>query len=731
MKLSRFILVCASLVVWNTALSQPLPDPSNGLSIERLSDFPLINGRSPSGAVMSPDGSKIVFAWNRTGERKRDVYVLDYPNGSPKLILEADSIDRPYRQDDSRTDLQKEEETLYDSGPSGFRWSPDGKTIMFGPYRGRVWVVNPDGKNLMPLIDTNEQVSSAAFSPDGLYVAFIRSNNVFLIDRRTNLVKQITFISKSGTTLNGFTWAPDSSKLSVTWSDNSKMGRHVMMDFSKDRAEVVNISRMWQGDKPINTKTGVVGIEGGEIKWVEGIPKYHWKVAEEWSPDSRMLALGWITDDFQKYTITVVPVETMKELHAYEETAPSNYIPDFRKLGWTRDSERILFTTDIIDGEFGFRSLLSMTPTGKDIEKVYAEDHDIAGFIRPEKSDRIVLVTQARSPLMTEITVLEPNGERTTHIPISKGVSTQVQFDDCAPPLMSKDGKRMATMVSSPTEPWELYSVEPKVKKLTDSPRPEFDQVTWADYKQVEFEGPDGITVYGLLVTPKGMNPNKKHPAILSNMYANSAKMQWKGYFANYAAQELGMVSLFVDFASSWGMGGERNSSYHKSMGIIDTQEAVHAKKFLVDQGFVQEDRVGVWGWSYGGFLTCMIMQTAPGVFDTGVAVASVTDWNSYNEWYTTRRLGYQKDDPEVYKATSPVHHAAGLEGNLVLIHGMLDDNVLFQDTARLIQNLIEEGKYFELMAYPRDDHSIGKATSRPHVMGTIMRHLYHKLNRK
>jgi dipeptidyl-peptidase-4 len=125
-----------------------------------------------------------------------------------------------------------------------------------------------------------------------------------------------------------------------------------------------------------------------------------------------------------------------------------------------------------------------------------------------------------------------------------------------------------------------------------------------------------------------------------------------------------------------------------------------------------------------------MIMLTAPGVFDTGVAVASVTDWKSYNEWYTRRRLGLEKDDPEIYKKTSPVHHAAGLEGNLYLIHGMLDDNVLFQDTARLMQALIEERKHFDLMLYPRDDHSIGKATSRPHVYEEVMRYLYWKLTR-
>ncbi|MCH7944801.1 MAG: S9 family peptidase [Armatimonadetes bacterium] len=723
----RFLGAFALLTV---AYAQQLPEPKTGLSIERLYDFPIINGRSPAGAKMSPDGTRIVFGWNRTGERRRDVWVMDFPNGTSKMILEAGGIERPYRQDDERKDLEKEEEILYDSGITSFQWSPDSKEIMTSSYRGRVWLMDADGGNIRPLFDTNEQVSSANYSPDGKYIGFVRRDNVFRYDRQTGHVKQLTFISKSDTTIGGFYWSPDSEHIAVDWSDTSKRGKHVMMDFSKDRAEVVNITRMWHGEKSNDAQTGIVPTDGGEIKWVEGIPRYHWKVAEEWSPDSRMYAIGWISDDFQKYTITVVPIATMKQHHLYEEEAPKNYIPDFRKIAWTRDSDHILFTTDIIDGEFANRSLMMVEPNGKNLEAVYAEDHDIAAFMRPKDSDRIVLVTQARSPLKTEITILEPDGSRTVHVPMQDGVGTRVRFDDCAPPLVSDDGTRIATMASSVTKPWELYSVEPSIKKLTHSPLPEFDKVTWADYEQVTFDGPDGETLYGLLVTPKNFDDKRKHPAFLSNMYANSAKMAWKGYFSNYAAEELGMVSLFVDFAASWGQGGERNSGYYKSMGVIDTQEAVAAKDYLTSLGYINEERVGVWGTSYGGFLTNMIMLTAPGVFDTGVAVAPVTDWFSYNEWYTRRRLGMQEDDEEVYKTTSPVHHAAGLEGNLLLIHGILDDNVLFQDTVRLMQSLINEGKYFDLMAYPRDDHGINKATSRPHLYATIMRYLYWKLNR-
>lgn len=724
----RSAVACLGLLVASSLIAQELPAPKSGLTIERLFEYPIINGRSPSGETVSPDGRFVVYGTNKTGERRLDVYVMDVKSGKVRLVVESAKIQRPPRQDDERTEEEKKEEELYDGGMGGFRWSPDSKEIMAGPYRGRVWLFAPDGSGLRPLIDSNEGVGGAQYSPDGKYVGFMRGQNVFRLNRQTGEIKQLTFLSKSSTGIDGFEWSPDGKRLFVTWSSSAKMGRHVMMDFSKEKAEVVNIRRMWHGEMSWDMQIGIVDVEGGLVKFVEGLPRYMWVTSTAWAPDSSRVAVYWIKDDFQEATVTVVNASSAKKEDVYVEKAPKNYIPDFRNLSWTRDSQRILFTTDIREGKFVNRGLYSMLSSGQDVRPVYAENHDIAGFVRPKESDRIFLVTQARSPLTTEITVLEPKGEKKVYAPIDGGCSTRVQFDDCAPPLVSDDGKTLLTMASSLNQAWELYRVEPKIERLTFSPLEDFKKIEWADFEQVTFEGPGGVTVFGTLVVPKGLDKSVRHPAVIHDMYANSAKHAWHGYFANYAAQELGVVGLYVDFAASWGQGGERNSSYYKSMGVIDTQEALAAKKFLASLGYVDEQKVGVWGWSYGGFLTCMIQLTAPGEFATGVAVASVTDWKSYNEWYTRRRLGMEKDDLEVYKKTSPVWHAKGLNGDLLLIHGMLDDNVLYQDTARMAQALIDERKQFSMFGYPRDDHNIGLATSRPHVFGQIMRHLYRKL---
>ncbi len=374
---------------------------------------------------------------------------------------------------------------------------------------------------------------------------------------------------------------------------------------------------------------------------------------------------------------------------------------------------------------------MSIGVDGQGLQKIYAENHDVGAISRAKNSDRLVLVTAARSPLKTEFTIVEPDGARTQHVVIPDGYSSGKEFDEATPPLISDDRTKIATLAASRTLPTELYSVEPTVKRLTTSQLPEFEKIKWAKYQEVTFPGPDHTTLHGVLIYREGLDLSKKHPAFLSNIYADSAKLAWGGWVENYAAQNLDMVVLCVDFRASWGYGGDFDSGYYRKMGLIDADEAVCAHNYLASLSFVRPDRIGIWGWSYGGYLTCMTLLTKPGVFDTGVAVAPVTDWKSYNEWYTRRRLGLAKDDPKIFEKTSPITYAAGLKDNLLLVHGILDDNVLFQDTARLIQRLIDNGKYFDEMTYPRDDHSISKETSRPHVFATILRYLNNHLNRK
>ncbi len=732
--------------------------PKTEIPIERFYQYPLLNGRSPSAPAMAHDGRRIAFGWNTTGERRLDLWTVDYPSGQKRMIVKADDIARLPRQDDARTELEKREETLYDAGIASAQWSRDDRTLLFA-YRGRTWLVDADGKNLRPIVDGPAAIYSPQFTRDGRYVLYSDGQNVDRYELKTGAVKQLTYFGKPRTSVAQFEMSPDGKTLAVVWSDSSKTGSHVMMDFSKDRATVVNIQRDWNGDLSEDSQIGLVGADGGIVRFVSGFPRTMWLKDLAWAPDSSKLAVAWIGDDDKAFTLSTVDAKTGRKFDPYTERAPQdpaltfetkpavpakdgkdgkpaetrNYstINDWRSVVWTRDSRAMLLGTDILDGKPAHRSIVRVEPNGKGVTPVYAEAHDVGAFTRPDDSDRLVLVTAARSPLTTEITIVEPNGRRTVHNVMPDGYAAPKGFNWSELPLVSDDGRSIATLASSRTMPSDLYSVEPKEARLTVSQPEAFKRIRFASFERVTFPGPDGQPIHGLLVTDPKFDRTKPHPAFVSNIYADSGKAAWGGWVENYAATELGMVVLCVDFRSSWGYGEAFNAGYNGRMGGIDVDEAVAAKGYLASLPYVRSDRVGIWGWSYGGYLTLMSLLTKPGTFDTGVAVAPVTDWKSYNEWYTRRRLGLVKDDPaKLFERTSPTTYASGLKDRLLIVHGILDDNVLFQDTARMMQRFIDNGRYFDVMAYPRDDHSIGKDTSRPHVFGTIVRYLYKNLAR-
>lgn len=711
-----------------------LPD-QDGIPFDRLNVFPTLNGRSPAGASMSPDGKHIVFAWNTTGARKRDLWIMDYPSGEKRQFVGADEIERPLNQDDSRTEEQKKEQELYDGGfAGGAIWSPDSKEFLIN-YRGRTWRFDAKKLNPEPLFDGSLSASTFEYTEDGKYLMFLLNSNVWRMDRKSGALKQLTFVSRGGTAVGGFSVSPNGKWVAVNWSNFGTQGSHVMMDFTQDRSSVRNISRMWNGDiRSLDEQYGIVPIDGGLIKYATGIPRAHWGLGSrgagwQWAPDSSGYLVGWKSEDHMEWTLSYISVDDSKQMPIYKERAPKNYINNWRPFEWSEDSQHIFLGTDIADGAFSSRHIIKLSKNGREVAPYFKKTYDVAGFQKAGNTDRLILTTQSRNPLVGELTILEPSGTSQQIKVHEEGWSSPVEFEGAADVLCSDDGKSIVTLAGASNLNPELYSITPSVQRLTKSQLPDFEKLTWAKPQVFQFRGPDGATIYASMTLPPGYAKGKRIPFVISNMYANSGKLDWDGYLSNYMTQALGFGVVKVDFRASWGQGGEFNSGYYQKMGLIDSEEAVACKKWLVEQGYADPDRCGVWGWSYGGFLTCMIQLTQPGNFKTGVAVASVTDWKSYNHWYTRQRLGLADKDKAIFEKTSPITYADKLKDDLLLVHGMLDDNVLLQDSVRLSMKMIDAGMNFGMFYYPRDDHSIGRDETRKHVQRLIVQHLYGQLS--
>lgn len=288
---------------------------------------------------------------------------------------------------------------------------------------------------------------------------------------------------------------------------------------------------------------------------------------------------------------------------------------------------------------------------------------------------------------------------------------------------ISPDEKMLAVLHSSPTRPWELYLVENKpggkTDQITDKGRSEeFKSYPWREPEIVTFKARDGAIVYARLYKPANPHPNK--PAVLfvhGAGYLQNAHKWWSSYFREYMFNnllaDLGYHVLDIDYRGSAGYGRDWRTGIYRHMGGKDLSDHVDAVDYLVRHHGVNPRHVGLYGGSYGGFISLMGMFTEPEVFAAGAALRPVTDWAQYNHGYTSNILNEPYRDSIAYRRSSPLYFAEGLKGHLLICHGMIDVNVHFQDAVKLVQRLIELGKEnWELAVYPLEDHGFVEPVS-------------------
>lgn len=287
---------------------------------------------------------------------------------------------------------------------------------------------------------------------------------------------------------------------------------------------------------------------------------------------------------------------------------------------------------------------------------------------------------------------------------------------------LSPDEKWLAIRYSYTNKPWELYLQENKhgavLSKITSSGSAEFNAYPWRDPRNIYFKASDGVMVPGLLLSP---DPAKKNGAAVIFVhgagYLQNVHRWWSYYYHEYMFDNFlvdnGYTVMEIDYRGSAGYGRDWRTAIYRYMGGRDLMDAVDGAAWLVKECGIDSSRLGIYGGSYGGFLTLMAMFRTPGVFACGAALRPVTDWAHYNHGYTSDILNTPTEDSIAYKRSSPIYLADGLQGRLLICHGIKDDNVHFQDAVRLVQRLIELHKdSWELAVYPVERHAFSEKSS-------------------
>ncbi len=286
---------------------------------------------------------------------------------------------------------------------------------------------------------------------------------------------------------------------------------------------------------------------------------------------------------------------------------------------------------------------------------------------------------------------------------------------------LSPDEKYMAIRNSYSNKPWELYFKKTGAKEaeqLTSGQSDAFKAYDWREPQNIRFKAQDGAMVPARLYVPDASVKNKAAVVFVHGAgYLQNAHKWWSSYFREYMFNnmltDLGYTVIDIDYRASSGYGRDWRTGIYRHMGGKDLSDQVDGVKYLIENYDIDPEKVGIYGGSYGGFITLMALFNEPETFSAGAALRSVTDWAHYNHGYTANILNEPTQDPIAYKRSSPIYFAEGLEGDLLIEHGMVDTNVHFQDVVRLTQRLIELGKdNWELAVYPVEDHGFVEPSS-------------------
>jgi len=378
-------------------------------------------------------------------------------------------------------------------------------------------------------------------------------------------------------------------------------------------------------------------------------------------------------------------------------------------LGWLADNNRIYYQSE----RDGYAHLYTGPADGGVATQLTSGNWEVSAVHLSNDKKQFYLTTSEVGP-----------GERHLYsVPVEGGPRVKItSMPGSNQSFLSPDEKMIALIYSYSNKPPEIYLQEnrPDAKsvKVTSSPAPDFWSYNWIDPPIVKFAARDGAQVSARFYKPATFK--RGGPAVIfvhGAGYAQNVHRYWSSYFREYMfhhyLMDNGYIVMDVDYRASSGYGRDWRTGIYRHMGGKDLDDQIDAAKWLVSEQGVDAKRIGIYGGSYGGFITLMAMFTQPDVFAAGAALRPVTDWAHYNHPYTSNILNLPQKDSEAYRLSSPIYFAAGLKGALLICHGMVDTNVHFQDTVRLVQKLIELRKTnWELAVYPVEDHGFNEPAS-------------------
>ena len=703
------------------------------LDIERIFASPSLDGNAPRALKVSPDGERVTFLKGKQTDYERlDLWEYHIDSGETRLLFDSNDLQSGEEVLSDEEKARRERMRLSGSGIVSYQWSADGKALLF-PLGGDVYYHKLGEKGAKQLLDTDVFETDIKLSPKGNYISFIRDQNLFVkhieSGKETAITKEGGGNIKFGMAefvaqeemgrMTGYWWSPDESFIAFTKVDESPVDVISRSEIYADDIKTIEQKYPKAGTNNVLVELAIQNINNGARRWVDlGEDKDIYLARGKWMPNSETFTYQWQTRDQQTLELRAYNVPTEKQEVLLSETS-NTWVNLHNDLYFLSDSDQFIWASE----RDGFKHLYLYENNGKLVRQLTQGDWVVDNIEAVDaKSNRIYFAGRKDTPLESHAYSVSLNGGDISRI-TNEGAYHSVSF--------SKDASIFIDRFSTINSPAQVSLNDASGKRITwleenkvEEGHPLYPYMdTWTKPEFGDITTKDGAILKYRIYKPE--NLEKKHPVIVylyGGPHAQVVTNSWAGNRGLLMQHwvDKGYVVFTLDNRGSNYRGKAFEDPIYKKMGFVEVDDQVAGVEFLRTLPYVDAKRIGVHGHSYGGYMTLMTMFKAGDYFQAGVSGAPVTDWRLYDTHYTERYMGNPKTDDDAYTASSVFPYAKDLKGDLLIYHGMADDNVLFTHSTMLYKHLQDLAIPFETMDYPGKKHSIRGKQTGIHLYKTI-----------
>jgi dipeptidyl-peptidase 4 len=722
----------AVLILFAVILSLPCYTFSQDkeITLEQIYLKPEFTAEGPGMFRSMNDGNY----YSKAGE-DMSIKIYDYETGSEqRTLLSSEDYDKYLKPENIP--------------PSGYVFSQDEKKILFTSNVQRIYrtsfvanyfVWNIDGKTLTH-INHGKKASLAEFSPAGDKVALVIENNLYVYDLASGKLQQITSDGAKNKIINGaadwvyeeelgisktFEWSPDGNYLAYLKFNESNVKTFSLTFYEGLYPNEFEYKYPKAGEDNSVVTTHIYDLKNGKTTNVNfGTNKYEYTARLKFTPDSKELSLVCLDRLQKNLAIIYADAASGQTRVVYKET-DKYYLGRNYDITFLKDGRFIKFS----DAD-GYTHLYLHDKNGNIINQVTKGNYEVSELKGvDEKAGTVYYLAFSPDAINRDVFVVNLDGSNNKQISVKPG------FNNAA---FSSGFKYYVTSYSDANTPgyYELHRKDGTLVKMIKDNKELTEKMK--EYRFVSkdffrFTTSENIELNGWIMKPPDFDANKKYP-VLMYVYGGPGSQSVMNVFMGgdfYWYQLLckkGYIIACVDGRGTCSRGSEFEKQIYGRMGELELKDQIEGAKYFGSLPYVDKDRIGIWGWSFGGYMSAYCITAGADYFKTAVAVAPVTNFRYYDNIYTERYLGLPSENPKGYDDNSPVTYADKMKGNLLIVHGSTDDNVHYQNTMEFINALVKANKQFEMQIYPNRNHNIGGGNTRYHLFKRITEYLLRNL---